>query len=111
MNWNHRYASEDDYRTTRGHNYHIQQNGQSIGRNVVALQNLEPGHPLHDLASLAEQAHGQAINAHGLAVTAHDTDNPRALIYSARAIALSEAADRLQDSIEMMHPEHYIKVR
>jgi hypothetical protein len=111
-NWNFRY-SNDDFSNGSPESSHTQStyaHGRSIGRNVQAIEGLHPSHPLHDLTYIAEKLHGKAIAAHSTAATAHKTDNDSAMMYSGRAIALSDAANAMQDEIELLHPEHYFKV-
>ena len=110
-NWNFRY-SNDNYSNgspESGHTQSTYAHGRAIARNVQAVDRLHPSHPLHDLVAIAEMLHGKAIAAHSTAATAHQSNAEHAILYSGRAIALSEAADTMQDNIEILHPEQYLK--
>jgi len=112
-NWNFRYSS-DDYSNGSpeiGHTQSTYAHGRAIARNVQAIDGLHPSHPLHDLVAIAEKLHGKAIAAHSTAATAHKTGNDDAILYSGRAIALSDAASTMQDKIELLHPEQYLSVK
>ena len=112
MNWNARYSNDDFSNASpeQGHDFQSNDHGRSIARNMQVVLGLHPSHPLHDLTSIAEKLHGKAIAAHSAAATAHRTNNDRAMMYSGRAVALSEAADDVQTYIELwLYPEHYLK--